>query len=269
MNLRLLKIALFFVIILQGGCKEQKKQDIYKEGEIVTWKFNDQLIIKAKVGPRREHIPDTHCKRCEREFYRPSLEHYLGQFPIEYKPKEIPELTNIEAKTIPHALVGFSRGAFEFNLMLNGSKVQATDANIHGRYLDHPDQIKVVVDRLLRSEKKNSKEFFFSERMKKLNIRSKQTQYGLDCYELKDDSMGKMCFGYSKNNFVSGFYFYVSPNQDTQLFVQSQEFILGGVQVNWIIDQKHIDKVHQVDANIWRLLNTWNVSPINHDQIKQ
>ncbi|WP_265089754.1 hypothetical protein [Psychrobacter sp. Pi2-51] len=35
---------------------KEKKQDSYKEGDIVTWKVNDHLIFKAKVGQRREHF---------------------------------------------------------------------------------------------------------------------------------------------------------------------------------------------------------------------
>ncbi|AMW79431.1 hypothetical protein AMD27_11380 [Acinetobacter sp. TGL-Y2] len=258
-----IKISISLLLLLVGGCMGEKKQDIYKIGETVTWKFNDGLIIKAQVGSRRIHIPYTQCEKCEGEFYRPELQHYLGQFPINYKSTKYPELNKIEAKKMPQALTD-GRG-FEFNLMLDGSTVQATDKGVDGDYtLDHSDQIKVVIKSLGASTKKNTKEFFDSELIEKINLHSKQTlQSGLDCYELKDTSAGKICFGYSKNNSISGFYFYVSPDQKLQIKVHSEELVFGGVIIDWIIDQKHIDKVQLVDENIWRLIKNWNISPIN------
>lgn len=257
-----IKITISLLLLLVGGCMEGKKQDIYKIGETVTWKFNDGLIIKAEVGARRVHILDTQCEKCEREFYRPELQHYLGQFPINYNPTNYQELNQIEAKKMPQALTDGRR--LEFNLMLNGSTVQATDKGVDGDYtLDHPDQIKVVIKSLGASTKKNTKDFFDSELIEKINLHSKQTlRSGLYCYELKDSSAGKICFGHSKNNSISGFYFYVSPDQKLQINVHSEEFVFGGLSIDWIIDQKHIDKVQLVDENIWRLIKNWNISPI-------
>lgn len=257
------KGMVLMAMVLLGGCMPKEKVHIPKEGEIVTWKFTDQLIIKAELGQRRKHIPDTHCTKCEREFYRPHLEHYLGQFPIDYQPKKYPSLSESEAKETPWTMIDMG-GGLEFNLILNGSTVQATDNSIHGNYtLDHYDQVKVFVSTLGGSTERNTKQFFDSEIMKNLNIDSKQTQNGVDCYQFNNGSKGKMCFGNSMNALSSGFQFYVSPDHNFQLFVRSQEFILGGVKVNWIVDQKHFDNVQEIDANIWRLLMAWNISPVD------
>ena len=43
--------------LLQGSyMTKDKKQDPYKKGDIVTWKINDHLVLKAEVGERREHF---------------------------------------------------------------------------------------------------------------------------------------------------------------------------------------------------------------------
>lgn len=259
-----LKIAVFFMgLMALGGCKPQEKVHIPREREILIWKFTDQLIIKAELGQRRKHIPNTHCTKCEREFYRPRLEHYLGQFPIDYQPKNYPSLSESEVKEIPWTMIDMG-GGLEFNLMLNGSTVQATDDSIHGNYtLDHYDQVKVFLSTLGGSTQRNTKQFFDSEIMKNLDINSKQTQNGVDCYQFNNSSKGKMCFGHSMNALSSGFQFYVSPDQNFQLFMSSEELILGGVKVNWIVDQKHFDKVQEIDANIWRILKAWNISPVD------
>ena len=107
---------------------QQEKQDPYKKGDIVTWKINDHLILKAEVGERREHFV-THNERVEREFYRPQDERYIGQFPIDYQPKKFDKISAAEARDMPISKT--SGGGYEFNLMLNGSWVQATDRALH------------------------------------------------------------------------------------------------------------------------------------------
>lgn len=50
-----LYIKLFMVFLfLQVGCTSQKEiVHLPKEEDIVTWKQNDYLIVKAKLGARR------------------------------------------------------------------------------------------------------------------------------------------------------------------------------------------------------------------------
>ncbi|MGA9697768.1 MAG: hypothetical protein WBQ67_02375, partial [Acinetobacter sp.] len=63
----------------------------------MTWKQNLELIVKAKLGPRREHIPD----QFDYEFYKPAREHYLGQFAINYVPEKFPTIMQGEANSLP------------------------------------------------------------------------------------------------------------------------------------------------------------------------
>lgn len=138
------KILVTLSLVLLTGCFQREKADIPQEGEIVTWKQNDHLVVKAKLGPRRIHIPDTHCKRCETEFYQPEHEHYLGQFPIDYVPEKFPKISVVEAESLPFP---YSNGQLEFDLMLNGSTVRATDKSFYsGQPLDDINQVKVFVE---------------------------------------------------------------------------------------------------------------------------
>ena len=59
------KIMISLCLVFLIGCTPKEKLYIPQEGDLVTWKQNPQLIVKAKLGSRREHIVDTHCKRCE------------------------------------------------------------------------------------------------------------------------------------------------------------------------------------------------------------
>lgn len=261
-----LKMTLLVIILLlQGGCMKKEKDQVYvpQEGEIVTWKQNDHLIVKAKLGERRKHIVNEHCPKCERDFYKPEREHYLGQFPIDYKPEKFPEISVTEAKKLP---LPYSDGQLEFDLMLNGSTVQATDQSIATeRGQDHPDQVKVRV-RNPRVMEKNSKQIFETDLMRSLNKNLKTTQYGLDCYPHKERDSVK-CFGKSNNPNVSGFRFGYLPNYSEGIYVYSTERIYGGIEIQWITDVKNIEYARAIDAAIWRLLENWNVSPIKNSDI--
>ncbi|ATZ68343.1 hypothetical protein BSR56_13925 [Acinetobacter haemolyticus] len=252
------KILLLSIILLFQGACMQKKEPPYipQEGEVVTWKQNNHLIVKAKLGERRKHIVNEHCPKCERDFYKPEREHYLGQFPIDYKPEKFSEISMVEAENLP---LPYSDGQLEFNLMLNGSTVQATDSFHGSDSLDHPDQVKVRM-RNPRFLGKNSKQIFETDLTLSLDRDLKTTQYGLDCYPDKErESVG--CFSESKNKKVSGFRFFYSPDHSKRIYVYSTERIYGGIEIQWITDIKNINQAKNIDVAIWHLLDAWNVSP--------
>lgn len=97
------KIMVSLCLVLLTGCFQREKPMFPKEGNIETWKQNDHLVVKAKLGPRREHV-DTGCKRCEAEFYQPEHEQYIGQFPIDYVPEKFPKISVVEAESLPFPL---------------------------------------------------------------------------------------------------------------------------------------------------------------------
>lgn len=65
--------------------------------------------------------------------------------------------------------------------------------------------------------------------------------------------------GNSSNPNISGFDVLLLPNH--RLPVRYQEFIYGGVSIEYILNEKNLDKIHQIDQAIWRMLDIWNVVP--------
>lgn len=256
-------LSLFLVISLslfQIGCMQQeKKQDPYKEGDIVTWKINDHLILKAEVGERRKHFV-THNERVEREFYRPQYERYIGQFPIDYQPTEFDKISEVEATEMPISKT--SGGGYEFNLMLNGSWIQASDRVVESNdTLDYPDQVKVVVNNY--SLGGSTKQSFEDYSMLELDADSAETNNGVTCYRFKGEHDNqRRCFGESINPLVSGFSYYIPKSKDYPVTAESRESIYSGIKINWYVDRKNLDQAQAIDAAIWRLLDTWNISSI-------
>ncbi|MGO2385962.1 MAG: hypothetical protein ACTH6Z_02420 [Psychrobacter sp.] len=259
MKLSTLRFLLIITLSLfQISCMQQdKKQDPYKEGDIVTWKINDHLILKADVGERREHFV-THNERVERDFYRPQSERYIGQFPIDYQPASFDKITESEARDMPISKT--SGGGYEFNLMLNGSWVQATDNSVNSNdTLDHPDQVKVVINSYqasLTTKEATEKE----EREVKAKYEKELSEkYGLHC-RTRDDIGIPHCFGNSINPQVSGIVF--SFWNDEKIKAISYEPIYGGIKVEWYFHPSNLQHWQEIDTAIWDLIETWNISPI-------
>ena len=258
-------LSLFLVITLslfQIGCMQQeKKQDPYKEGDIVTWLLWGEMIIKAEIGERRTHSLENHSKRGESEFYRPHAEHYLGQFPIDYQPKAFATISEEEALAMPVTPI-MPGQALEFNLMLNGSWVQASDRVVESNdTLEHPDQVKVVVNNY--SLGGNTKQSFDNYTMLELEADSAETNNGVTCYRFKGGHDNqRRCFGESINPLVSGFSYYIPKSKDYPVTAESRESIYSGIKINWYADRKNLAQAQAIDAAIWRLLDTWNISPI-------
>lgn len=252
---------LFLVIItvLQGGCMKKEKKDPYKQGDLVTWKFNEELIIKTELGQRRIHIKDKD-QRIENTFYRPHLEHYVGQFPIDYQPKKYATLSKQEAQQIEP----YKRDVdnwLEFDLMLNGSWVEPTDISIHSpKALDHEDQVKVRVNVAHKEDLiSNTKDFFDYRFENYLDKNSKQEYYNMSCFNLLSGH-GKECFGISSNQNISGYKVLIFDNSNISVDYHNEPYY-GGVSIRYVVNPKNFDKIPNIDQAIWRMLNAWNVSP--------
>ena len=245
------------LLILQGGCIKNQKKDPYTKGELVTWKYSDELIVKTELGQRGKHIKDEYW-RIEAQFYRPHLEHYVGQFPIDHQPKKYATLSKQEAQQMEYYKRDVSDW-LEFDLMLNGSWVEPTDESIYSsKALDHEDQVKVRINYLSSETKRNTEESFNQDLLKYLDKNSEHELYGMKCFNLIDTN-GKRCFKKSDNPKISGYNVLIFPNHN--ISVEYYEFIYGGVNVQYVLSQKNINQISQIDQNIWRILDVWNVVP--------
>lgn len=242
-------------VLLLIGCTSK---DIPQEGEIVTWKQDPKLIVKAKLGPRREHIPD----RFDSEFYKPEREHYLGQFPIDYVPEKFPLLTREEVNSLP---MPDSNRQLQFNLMLNGSKVQSTDRTlVSEQTLEHTDQVKVEITGQGLNFNPNYRtkegyEKFLEEKKGNYNAQY-SAELGMDCYIPKHNNGKLYCFGESENKQISGVA--ITLITEEVILGHSWEPIHGGINVQWRIHKSNLKRWKEVDAAIWRLVDIWNVSPL-------
>ncbi|ARD46415.1 hypothetical protein [Colwellia sp. PAMC 21821] len=263
----LMPILLFICITNLSGCRQAPP--VPKEGDVVIWKHNSELIIKAKLGQRRAHTISA--PRTDHRFYEPEYERFIGQFPIDYDPEPFPKFTEQEriAYEADHASkihAVKSIHFIEFNLMLNGVKAKATDTSPVGgsKGMDDPNQVKVFLKYPRGSD--NTQQLFEGQLMKELDISSKKTKDRLDCYLFNDKDRGKRCFGHSTYPSISGFHFYVSPfpistGGKSNILVYSQEFIYGGIEIQWFTEQQNMYRAREIDAAIWRLLAAWNISP--------
>lgn len=259
-----LTCVLIGVVMGQISCSKQPAKHIPQEGELVTWYMTPELVISTRLGERREHIVGKH----DAEFYRPHFERYIGQFPIDYQPERLEKISVAELKQWSADPISIT-DAIEFNLMLNGSKFTATDANIAwSDGLDHADQVKVQVWRRGIGDTWKSAE----EVNPRLRTRDADgydeafsRQYGLDCYTYSNQgssAIRRTCYGQSSNPDVTGMRiaFMGGPDADW-LYAESFEPIYGGLIVRWRIDRRNLAQWQQIDATIWRLLDAWNVSP--------
>jgi hypothetical protein len=269
--MNIVRLCILSSILWMSGCTDKPK--IPQAGEVVVWKWNDQLVFKARLGQRREHIVDTHCPKCERDFYNPQYDRYLGQFPIDYVPEKFDNLTAAAIKAMPIAVS--NTGAIEFSLMLNGAKGKATDEspyNLKESSLDDLNQVKVFVRNYRFSldgkPNLNTKQSFETYLMDELVKHSKKSMNGLDCYNFKDHD-GQRCFGLSRQKQDSGFQFYVSSDKNSNILVYSEDPVLfGGLEIQWFTSQRNIKQAQDIEAAIWRLINTWNASSLSKTFIK-
>jgi len=268
-------LILMIAVLLMVACM-RKAPETPKEGDVVTWRGNQLLIIKAVLGQRRLHT--------EKGLgYALELEKFIGQFPIDYVPKPFPKLTEKEVMALEDASEkrwreekhqgGIPLFYIEFNLMLNGSKVIPTDKDPTAGVVDHPDQVKVIItgeslDFYGRGYKNMviSKSFkgdlldrnYQFELMKSLDSITKVTKAGVDCYENKEGA-GRQCFVKSDTPLAADYHFYVPPD-DKHNGIQVNRYA-AGYTLYWYTDKKNIYRAKEIDAAIWRLLDAWNVSP--------
>jgi hypothetical protein len=264
-GLCLMPMLLFVGIASLSGCRQPPP--IPKEGDVVIWKHSSELIIKAKLGQRREHvIVDA---RTDHLQYEPEYENFIGQFPIDYNPKPYPKFTEqeriaFETKYASKVHAVKSGHPIQFNLMLNGVKTKATDRSIVSEQaLDDINQVKVELggQGILTDINYTTKDVYERFLKSKEGRYDKQSsdEYGLACYYQTRVS-GLWCFGESSYRQISGYSFaFMNANK---IMVNSWEPLYGGIKVTWVIDRAILKDWKLIDVVIWRLLETWNISPL-------
>jgi hypothetical protein len=260
-------LSIHFLIILAlsllgSGCRSEEAS-LPKEGDIVTWRQNSELVIRAKLGQRRDHIQKSH-------IFTPKLERYVGQFPVDHVPEKFSSISREELVRLPYPDAAHQ---LEFSLMLNGKTARATNLGATiDKGLDDPNQVKVKLVNIdpklveqtgspFRDTRK-----WLENRLKSKNLaaNTKISEYGLECYRytltLDSPNKPRLCFGNSEHPLVSGFQIYVSESS-TNIKASSDEWIYGGMQVRWYTHKQNLPRVREIDAAIWRFLDSWNVAP--------
>lgn len=277
---RIFKVLILIVALLSiGGCMQNKDIPTLKEGDIVKWRGNQLLIIKAVLGQRRLHIEKNLGYALEHE-------NFIGQFPIDYEPSPFPKLTEKEVIALESAenerlkeLHHPMHNDIEFNLMLNGSTVVPTDTDPIDKGVDHPDQVKVRISRyelhysdyyykhgeLINSYKgKLSRWVKTCNEVEGLNLSTKTTKEGVDCYEYQQGAPKKdpirECFVQSDNPLAPNYQFTVPSSEGYRKHIQVNRY-MPGYTLFWYTDKKNIYRAKEIDAAIWRLIDIWNVSP--------
>ena len=262
-------LILMIAVLLIGACM-QKDAVIPKEGDVVTWMQNSSLIIRAELGQRREHIADS---KKDPLIYEPEYEMFVGQFPIDYVPEPFPKLTEEERVAFEAEYANKLHGIkdmhyIEFSLMLNGVKGKVTDDSPYGDYgLDNSNQVKVIINGYgsVSYSSYNAHQLFELELMKELDASTQVSKDGLVCYNFIGGRASKRCFGTSENESVSRFNIYVPADIESSIHGESSAFNYGGATINWYTNQKNLYQAKEIDAAIWRLLEVWNVSPIQQN----
>ncbi|WP_435277333.1 hypothetical protein ACMAZF_20540 (plasmid) [Psychrobium sp. nBUS_13] len=277
---KIIGIGILTALTCLTSCTDEPWQPIPKEGDVVMWKHRPELIIKAKLGQRREHVI-TH-PQTDHRFYEPEFETFIGQFPIDYDPQPYATLTeqeylDFEAELSQKILARKSIHHIEFYLMLNGAQAKATDRSIFDRQaLDDINQVKVELHgrSILVDHSRTTKDMhdtFVQTKVNKTWRRNEKLsiEYGLQCFtEINGHPLNRTgCFGESGYEKASGVDF--SLMSDDWIYARSYEPIYGGITINYRIDKRRLKQWRQVDAAIWRLLERWNVSPLTTSTSQQ
>ncbi|MDI1308325.1 MAG: hypothetical protein PSV17_02680 [Methylotenera sp.] len=254
-------LFLMIAVLLTGACMRNDAA-IPKEGDVVTWMQNSALIIRAELGQRREHIP----RKIDDLIYEPEYEMFIGQFPIAYVPERFPKFTEAERVAFEAEYAKKLHGVkdmhdIEFSLMLNGAKEKATDQVGTRSELDDINQVKVQIKGADPNyTTKGRREYFIKSKNGRYDKKLSEA-YGIDCYTLNGDSFGRfLCYGESSNKAVSGVFF--ARHADGGVAGEFWEPIYGGIHVEWHTHIQNLKHWREIDAAIWRLLETWNISPL-------
>lgn len=210
-------------------------------------------MIKTEIGSRREFVR----YKKNSPFYRPDLERYLGQFPINYVPKTYPLISKPEIELLKKPTAGYQT---EFDLVLEESFFQSTDKDIYSdNSLDHINQVKVSV---LNYSGLEDTEYYYNLIKKGIYSEEFSKKYNLECYFVNaNNNIIIQCYGFS--NLKNTPSIFVQNINERTAFVKSYNPKYD-IYISWRISNIHLNKWKEVNNNIWRLISSWNVSPLSN-----
>jgi hypothetical protein len=99
-----------------------------------------------------------------------------------------------------------------------------------------------------------------------LNLNEYQEMYGLKCYHA-GPGMGQRAFCYGQRDVVTGedilFDVYVPPYRPNAFPLMQAEYFTrryGGLRIVWRAHAKNWPRWHDIDAQIWKFVDAWNVA---------
>lgn len=254
-------LGLIFTALLVRDCTQNTS--IPEEGDTVTWMHSPELIIKTKLGQRREHIPT----KIDDRIYEPEYERFIDQFPVDYMPDRLPRLTEAERDMFmkQYATKIYARNSqhpLEFSLMLNGAKFKVTDEGFHSsRTLDDINQVKVLIGGAGGNKRTSLLHEVVKEKYRDAYHKAMSSKYGMDCYLLKNYVDYFYCYGESNYHPNAGVFFTVYA--DSPVWGKSIEPIYGGIKLSYRFDKANLRYWQAIDTAAWRMLDNWNLAPVS------
>lgn len=252
LNVYLIAPCLLFL----SACNKEPVQ-----GDLVTWKVTPSLIYKTELGQPRKILLWEDGTRKNRPWGR-----YLGNFPIDYVPTKYPNLSQDEADKLTKGKN--NAHTVEFDLAMRGAIFTPDDRSIFGEFVDK-NQIKVEITPYIYQitpepfhTEADAKEGKYDTHISK--------KYNLDCYIHNKEVVVKkkllkyqtyLCIGKNTVHRPPVIIDFIA-NDMTYIFAVTRSPELG-VTVNWRVDESNLKNWKEIDTAIWRLIDTWNVSPLS------
>lgn len=245
-----LKLSCVLTITLSGlmiGCGNN---DV--DGNVNVVNVTPQFVVKAKTGDDRYIITDQRNSL----FYQLYIENYLGQFPINYQPKKYPPLSETEVINLER-VEGYSNW-LSFYLTLNGAtQFKPTNKYIYnGNSLDDIDQVKVEI---FEEPKIKDSNYFLKNLSNFEHDQESSKKYNMDCYTvISNNTPFPSCFSRSDTKGVPDAFFLDMNAQTIKINSYVPEL---GIRTSLVFDKSHLQDWREIQFNVWRIINTWNVSP--------
>jgi hypothetical protein len=99
-----------------------------------------------------------------------------------------------------------------------------------------------------------------------LNPKDYKDQYGLRCYQAREPSARLTCYGrrdeaHKEDIMLTTLQPPYPPDSFPQLQARYFSLRYGGVRIAWRTHVKNLPRWHEIDEQIWKLIDAWKVAP--------